>query len=160
MPPQPPATPPYTHVQTNKENMPTNSPYYGGNTSLGIPNFKPGDMNSLSAIPTQPIQPKKIITAGNPTQPNLINLQPQAILNNAQQQLMQRQQQQQAPKRLVGNVGINNNPQTMPNQVPPKPTPVKINNNVPAQPTAEGNCTPKSQCGDSDDEGEDDVNKK
>eukprot|EP00486_Rosalina_sp_Unknown_P015643 CAMPEP_0201594972 /NCGR_PEP_ID=MMETSP0190_2-20130828/192120_1 /ASSEMBLY_ACC=CAM_ASM_000263 /TAXON_ID=37353 /ORGANISM="Rosalina sp." /LENGTH=647 /DNA_ID=CAMNT_0048054789 /DNA_START=657 /DNA_END=2600 /DNA_ORIENTATION=+ len=178
MPPQPPATPPYTHVQTNKENqMPTNSPYYGGNNpSLTIPSFKPGGGLNTIGVPSihqNHNQQKKIIAAGQQQQtstaPTMMNLQPQAILNNAQQQLNAQQNANNNNKRLVGNVGINNNSQRINmnqqqqgvvNNNPPKPAPLKINNNVTAQPTVEGNISPKSQCGDSDDEGEDDVNKK
>ena len=106
MPPQLPATPPYTHIQTNnKENLPTNSPYYGGGgnrNSLAIPGFKPditsNTLTPLNTITQQPLQQKKIIAA-NQTAPTMMNLQPQAILNNAQQQLQQQQ------TRLVGNIG-------------------------------------------------------
>ena len=156
MPPQPPATPPYTHVQTNKENLPTNSPYYGGNhNSLGIPGFKPGDITSNTLTPistiTQPLQQKKIIAA-NPTAPTMMNLQPQAILNNAQQQLQQQQ------TRLVGNIGNNNKRiNTAIQAAQPKVAQIKVGGTN-AQSTVEGNISPspKSQCGDSDDEGEDD----
>ena len=144
---QPPATPPYAHVQLNKDNLhsnnlhsnnlPSNSPYYGSATAqaLGIPGFKPqtvagiGNLEQLTTN-TMPQTSKKIITT-NP------------------QQLTMNQPQQK--------IGVNMRQNNVAQQPKHKMTPLKVNN-APPQHQDEGNMSPKSQCG-SDDEGEE-VNKK
>ena len=158
MPPQPPATPPYTHVQTNKENhLPQSSPYYGNTSSLAIPGFKPGvtGLNALDPIGSMHAaqnngininqqQPKKqIITTG--TQ-QMMKFKPQQIINTANMTI----NAQQKKINVSGNMNNNNNVQ----QQRIKPAPLKVNNITSPQHQDEGNLTPKSQA--SDEEGQDD----
>eukprot|EP01083_Nonionella_stella_P009815 28103_1 len=145
IPPQPPATPPYTHVQTKENLYSGSSPYHGGGPQpLSIPGFKPGigvgGLSTLEPIHHQPLPTQKKIIATNNS---LISVQPTFLLNNGTHN--------------ANNIALQMIRNPPANHVAPAikvPPPTNV-----VQHVEEGNLSPKSQ-GPSDDEGEDDVVKK
>ena len=108
IPPQPPATPSYTHVQTNKENhLQQSSPYYGNTSSFGITGFKPGvtGRNVLHPIGSMHATQNNGIGGINQQQPK------KQIINTANMTLTVEQKQINVGGDHINNNNNNNNNQ-------------------------------------------------